>query len=163
MRLWLPELDAAETSREPHDLMGASEPARVVPSGNVTVVEVQVPAGTYFQAPLSKSTFEVPAHELLPVAAQSFLPAALMPKHFSLLASSASATCESAVTPASAATAATGAQFGYSPLVDLRIGSREHGAMMRRHGEGAATVDRGEMPAGYGFDASQTDSDGLSN
>ena len=47
--------------------MGCNEPARVLPSGNVTVMEVHVPAGTYFQAPLSNSPFAVPAHELLPV------------------------------------------------------------------------------------------------
>lgn len=74
----------------------------MLPSGRVTVVEAHVPAGTYFQAPFSNSPFAVPAHELLPFYALLFWPAALMPSHFSLLASSATAACESAATPARA-------------------------------------------------------------
>jgi hypothetical protein len=53
-------------------LIGSSEPLRVLPSGNVTLVVAQVPFLTSFQPWGSKSTFDVPAQELLPPAAQSF-------------------------------------------------------------------------------------------
>ncbi len=69
--------------REPQPLMGSSEPLRVLPSGSVTDVEAQVPFLTSFQPCGSKSTFEVPAHEFEPSAAQSLAPALAMPKHFS--------------------------------------------------------------------------------
>src|SRR5262245_52301433 len=60
---------------QPRPVIGSSEPLRVLPSGSVTEVEAQVPFLTSFQPCGSKSTFDVPAQELEPSAAQSFWPA----------------------------------------------------------------------------------------